>query len=339
LKNNFIKQIVVCGLVSLALFSAFLTPTAQAQTWAYDGADTEQIPHHSVYPSEWYVYNSSIEPQKYRIWKVTHGNISDFGLGNGYSVWTNQYLQNVTTGELQFISSAGHSSWNDTIGYQGNGFILPVENDGFVSQSILDNASAHLLSTSLSVADWEFAQVLLNPCSMKYWNETHNSNYLILNYTNKGVQSYNEFSYIGITTDVLISAPAQLPPDFSFTTEDGILDITTTTTKFNVSVTPADNNNDGDVDTDYQYRFMVDSTWSNWTVLSGLIDYSLSSAVEGDYQIALEVKNMYGVTQEQITVHYTPPPSVGDIPGYSTFIVAMVLLLGVSFLVIRHRRR
>ena len=74
-------------------------------------------------------------------------------------------------------------------------------------------------------------------------------------------------------------------------------------------------------------------------MLSGLIDYDLSSVPKGAHQITLEVKNMYGKTQDLITIQYTPPSGGEAISGYSTLIITMVLLLGVSFTVFKYKKR
>ena len=228
-------------------------------------------------------------------------------------------------------------SWNDSIGYQGLGGLLPVENDGKLSQDILNNVSSHLLSISI---DWEFNQTYTNPYSIAHWNETITDYFIHYNYTDGGALSVytiwgGVFPYANST---LVSLPAQLPPEFSFTTEDGILDVNSLGIKLNVSLIDADNNNNGITDTDYQYRILVDSTWTTWTVLSDLLDYDLSSVPSGAHQITIEVKNMYGVTQEQITIQYTVPTTPDGIPGYSAMIVTAVILLGASVIILRYKR-
>ena len=56
---------MLIGFFSITIFSAFLTPATTAQVWTYNGANTQPIPHFSVYPSEWYVYNDTQFPQRY----------------------------------------------------------------------------------------------------------------------------------------------------------------------------------------------------------------------------------------------------------------------------------
>ena len=137
-----------------------------------------------------------------------------------------------------------------------------------------------------------------------------------------------------------MSQPAQLPPKFSFTTEDGVLEINSTDLKLIANITDADNNNDGLVDNDYLYRLQIDSTWTNWTTISSLINHDLSSITSGTYQVTMEVKNMYGVVQDQITIQYTAPPPIStSIPGYSTLIIAVILVLGVSTILFKFRKK
>ena len=335
MKKNLTKKIFLIGFFSFTIFSAFLMPTTKAQTWTYSGADTERIPYHSVYPSEWYVYNVSDDSQRFYIYEISNGNVTDLGLGNGYCVWLNRYWQNATSGELECVDTVPYSSWNVSIGYQGNGYLIPVEDDGKVSQRILDNVS----SSMYSVGVWEHNQTYLNPNSIAFWNDTYNNDFHYINYTEKGIFASNRWDIIPAGNMTLISVPAQLPPEFSFSTEDSILDITSPNIKLDVNITDADNNNDGDTDTDYLYRIFDGSTWSNWTTIPALIDYDLGSVPSGNYDIIIEVKNMYGITQEQITIEYTAPPPDNGISGYSTMLIAILLFFSASIILFRHRKK
>jgi hypothetical protein len=337
MKKNLTKKTFLIGFFSFAIFSAFLMPTTKAQTWTYNGADTPQIQHFSVYPSEWYLFNVSNYPEQYSLWQISHGNISDLGLGNGNTVWADAYLKNKTSGELEFQITVDLGSWSESIGYQGRGSIIPVGNDGKVSQSILNNVSSYFLGS----ANWEHTQTILNPCSISFWNTTSNNYFMHWNYTDKGILAGVEW-YWGFpqATSAIVSLPAQLPPEFSFTTEDGSIYVSSTNVKLRVNITDADNNNNGVIDTDYLYRILINSTWSNWTALPTLIDYDLSSIPIGAHQVTIEVKNMYGVTQEQITIQHIPPTH-GDIgiPGYSTILLTAILLIGVSIILFRHQKK
>jgi len=143
----------------------------------------------------------------------------------------------------------------------------------------------------------------------------------------------------------LYSQPAQLPPAFSFTTESGSLSVNTTDFKLNITITDADNNNDGIVDTDYQYRIQNGSTWSAWASPPSQLDWDLGAVADGSYPITMEVKNMYGVTQQQITIQYTAPGGDDDgdgeeaIPSYPIAIISLVAIFSVSLIILKHRKK
>ncbi|KKL93837.1 hypothetical protein LCGC14_1870710 [marine sediment metagenome] len=337
MKKNLTKKIFLIGFFSFTIFSAFLMHTTKAQTWTYNGVDTERIPYHSVYPSEWYVYNVSDDSQRFFIYEISNGNVTDLGLGNAYCVWLNRYWQNATSGELEYVDTVPINSWNDSIGYQGTGYLLPVEDDGKVSQRILENVSSYI--SNYGIRGWEFNETYLNPASITFWNETFNNRFWYINYTEKGIFASNRWDFIPVGNMTLISVPAQLPPEFSFSTEDSILDITSSNIKLKVNITDVDNNNNGVIDTDYQYRILINSAWTNWTTLPALIDYNLSSIPSGSHQITVEVKNMYGITQEQIIVQYTAPPPDNGISGYSTMLIAILLFFSASIILFRHRKK
>lgn len=349
MKRISFKKIVLVGFLSIGMLSAFFTPATTAQEWNYNGADTLQIPSHSVYPSEWYIYNTtSNAPDQLIVLEISHGNISDPGLGDSYCVWANRYYQNITTGGLEFLNEILSSSWDDIIGYQGTSSLAPIGVGGTVSQSMLDGVKDYY-GGIMTPGSFEFNQSYLGSYSFAFWNETGDDSYLHFNYTSDGILMDITWYYttaLFLPNQTLVSRPAQLPPVFSFTTEDGILNINSSSTKLNVSITDADNNNDGIVDTSYKYRMLVGSTWTNWTAIPPLIDYNLSSIASGAHQITMEVKNMYGVTQEQVTIQYTPPTidPTGDtpneaIPGFSPMIIGLILLLGASVMMFRYRKQ
>lgn len=219
-------------------------------------------------------------------------------------------------------------------------FLLPVEDDGKVSERIFNNASLYYGSAFSSNYNIEYNQSNFDYLSMKFWNETINNCYFKYNFSTDGIMTYNEIycppiPFVNLT---LYSRPAQLPPEFSFTTEHDTLTVDSTDIKLNVSIMDADNNNDGVIDTDYLYRVKTGSTWTDWASILPLIDYDLGSVGAGSYNITLEVKNMYGVTQEEIIIQYIP----GDqdaIPGSLALLVALMLTLGVFIILFRYRKK
>lgn len=334
------KDFFLIVLISITVCSTFLTPGTKAQTWTYNGADTTQIQDFSVYPSEWYIYNNSYETERYQVVTITHGNVSSLGLGTGNTAWSDVYWVNITSGELEFSNNL-HGSWNSSIGYQGNGFIIPVGNDGKISQDIIDNVSSHLWSGL-----WEHNQTNINYYSITFWNTAANEYFLRYNYTEGGILTKLELYYsVPVQNYTLVSSPTQLPPNFQFSTADNILDVSTSNITLKVNITSADNNNDGEVDTDYLYRVLNGVTWSNWTIIPAFINYDLGTNSSGNYDIILEVKNMYGVTQKQISIQFTDPnPTVPEgtapeIPSFSTLFIALIFLLSASIIAFRYQKR
>ena len=112
---------------------------------------------------------------------------------------------------------------------------------------------------------WEHNQTDINYYSISHWNTTINNFFIRYNYTEKGVlTNYESHWTFPLPNTTLISTPAQLPPEFGFTTEDGNIYVSSTNVKLRVNITDADNNNNGVIDTDYLYRILINSTWSNW---------------------------------------------------------------------------
>jgi hypothetical protein len=116
--------------------------------------------------------------------------------------------------------------------------------------------------------------------------------------------------------------------------------VNSTDINLKVAITDADNNNDEIIDTDYQYRVLNGSTWTSWASVPPLIDINLGSVPAGNYTVSMEVKNMYGITQEQIEIQYDPP---GDgkpfVSGYSTIFIAIAIFMGISFLIFKNRMK
>ena len=346
MKNH--KKLICISIFGIFLFTFFLIPRTTAQEWTYDGVDTTNIPGFSVYPTEWYIWDPDPLGELFAPLEITHGNISDpLALGNGTCVWGNAWMSNKTSGEL--ILSAGDwllSYWNETVGYNAMtfGFIIPVENNGILSSPILNNVSG-FLETMLDLMGnltFENKQAYPNIYSIAFWNETDNNAYSHFNYTDDGILTQWE-SYLipGFGNATLYSQPAQLPPAFSFTTESGSLSVNTTDFKLNITITDADNNNDGIVDTDYQYRIQNGSTWSAWASPPSQLDWDLGAVADGSYPITMEVKNMYGVTQQQITIQYTGPEGDGDgaIPSYPIVIISLMAILSVALIILKQRKK
>jgi hypothetical protein len=318
----------------LAIYSVFLVPKTLAQTWSYDGADTTKIPVHSVYPSERFAYDTTVFDDRYLTYEIGHGNMTNHGSGDTYSVWGNRYYQNKTTGVVNFLGVELLSSWNESIGYQGNMLILPIESDGKLSQTILDKAKNDFIDKWSTQYPFQYNQAYISSNSIRFWNSTLDGSYLHYNYTEDGILTDSTWYYPNYPTAnaTIVSKPAQLPPEFSFTTGEGILN--NSDFKLKLNITNADNNNDGLIDNDYLFRVFNGSEWINWTILPSLVDYELNFT-SGSYQIILEVKNMYGVTRKEIR----PAVSEGVIPGYSTLIIAMVFFLGIVFKLSRYKCR
>jgi len=342
-----LNKYILIGITSLILISPFLIPITKAQEWTYDGVDTTNIPDFSVYPSEMYVFNASgagTPPGFSIIVEIVHGNITDYtGSGNGTCVWGNSWVWNRTSGEKTLgIADSLFAYWNDTLEYtsQNLPYLIPVENNGLVSLSILNNFSEFSFFTSLN---FEHKQAYPNIYSIGFWNTSNNA-ILTTNYTDDGILSQWESYLIPLLPNMTLdSQPAQLSPVFSFSTDDDILTINSTDFKIATTITDADNNNDGVTDTDYLYRILNGSTWTSWAAPTSLLDWDLGSVAAGNYTITMEVKNMYGVTQEEITIEYIPPAVSTDgdgfVSGYPIFLVSMVAILGIIIITYRYRKK
>jgi len=266
-------------------------------------------------------------------------------MGNGTCVWGNFWMLNITSGE-KILDDVGIliAYWNETAGFYTQSFpvSIPVENDGKVSLPIMNNVSV-FLDMVVSPMNFEQQEVYPSIYSYAYWNTSNNA-YFHLNYTEDGILTHWT-SYLNpfVGNFTLYSQPAQLPPVFSFSTDDDILTINSTDFKIATTITDADNNNDGVTDTDYLFRILNGSTWTSWAAPVSLLDWDLGSVAAGNYTITMEVKNMYGVTQEQVTFEYIPPAVSTDgdgiISGYPIFLVSMVAILGVSIITYRYRKK
>jgi len=346
------KRVILISVFSIFIFSSFLIPRVGAQEWIYDGVDTTNIPGSSVYPSEWYVYEPGVvgpPPGWGMLFEIVKGNMTIAPLiGNSTSVWVDLWGLNLTSGEkTPGYFDINFCNWNETFGYISQAsfapFIIPVEHNGVVSLPILNNVSA-FWEIALAFFEFEHHQVYPNINSIGFWN-TSNNVYYNLNYTNDGILTLLEMDLGGLPTMgnwSLYSQPAQMSPAFTFSTDDDILAVNSTDLTLVVDITDADNNNDGTIDTDYQYRIYNGTAWTTWATIPATIAYSLGSVADGNYDITMEVKNMYGVSSDQIQIQYTTPNGGGgapEIPGYSIVLSSMVILLGVSFLIQRTRKK
>lgn len=342
-----VKKVILLFIFSITLLSTFLIPRTYAQEWVYDGVDTENIPEFSVYPSELYVFDpdSGVPPEIYYQIEIVRGDISDpFMMGNATCVWGNAWTLNTTSGARTLdTADAIWAYWNETIGYFSDSYplIIPVDN-GTVSASILTNVNTYLeLIVSSTGGSFENQQIYPSIYSISHWNTSNNA-FLNVNFTSDGILTQWESYLLPAANMTLVSQPAQLPPVFSFTTENDTLTVNVTDIDLKVAITYADNNNDGMIDTAYEYRIFYNSTWSSWAAVPPLIDFDLGSVPAGNYIVLMEVKNMYGITQEQIEIEYEPPGD-GDgkpfVPGYPTLFIAIAIFMGISFLILKNRMK
>jgi len=352
------KKIIITSIFSVLVFSTFLFPKASAQEWTYIGVDTEEIPEFSVYPSELYIYNNTYHGTKFNhsIYEVVKANISDsfmwmpnippfYGnFTNGTCVYVNHYLWNTTTDERWcYEKEIQNVYWNGTA-YLGNSIFLPIDEDiGEVSGDILGNYSYFIRSMFSRVnVTFENNATYPNRFSVQLWNTTYNNAYFRVNFTESGILTKMEgYLVSNMFNMTLYLKPPQLPPNFSFTTETGILTVDTTEFKLNLTINDADNNNDGIIDTDYLYRIFIGSGWTAWAPIPSQIDFDLGSdAVEAGYGITIEVKSMYGVMQEQNLVYYNLPDGTSEnISGYPIFLVSLLAMLGVLGIIYKHHKK
>ncbi len=359
MKNS--KKVILISILTLMIFPLFLIPrTAVAQEWTYDGVDTEKIPNYSVYPSEWYIMNWSakagwvngeIPPEIYSRLEVIKGNITNKFHGNplpakGTSVYVDLWMVNATSGEKElapgWTPGLQLNWWNASWYYYGiMDPIIPVAVDGKVSEYILNNVTDLFEGRFGSYGiTYDYNATYPNIYSFHYWNST---DYLIANYTSDGILKKLEHTYMNfpLPNITLISEPAQLPPDFDVRAEDGTLTVNSTEFKLNISITDADNNNDGETDTDYLYRIQNGTEWTDWADVPNLADWDLGDIEEGTYDLTIEVKNMYGVSQEEITIEYELPPKKKReiIPSYPIAMISLIIIFSISIIIHKYRKK
>jgi hypothetical protein len=357
---NIKKQILIFVFISVFLiFSiSFLPQESVAEEWTYEGINTLRIPEFSVYPSECYSYiyqEGSPMEGKFMMIEISKANLTNsysdtsasiyFAMGeNGTSIWGDLWLGNVSTGEKQLLfSDIQIVYWNKSVGYRAtNTFLIPLEENGTISEETFENATENWETTFFPHVGLTFENFTsnINTLSCKYWNDTYNQAYFIANYTEDGIlKGAESYTVLEMTNFTLLSKPAQLTPDFEIITENGEFIFENRSVLLNVTINDADNNNDGVNDDDYLYRIFVDSQWTNWTIPTNQINWTLSGSEAGNYTITVEIKNMYGITQEEITVEYAPTaPELPVISGYSIITMIFCFALGVLILLIRNRR-
>ncbi|MFX1411178.1 MAG: hypothetical protein ACFFA6_12565, partial [Promethearchaeota archaeon] len=318
---------------------------------------------------EWYIYNFTGDwatPEHLEImeinsgwWYLNYWYLED-GL-DGVEVRGYIHEMNATSGKIiidpyknLYPPYPGHSFvfWGEYNTYFGWDFpfLIPIEEEGEIWE--IGKVSADILNSVKNCLGYfyrfEHEQAYSDICSIFFWNDSFSNAYLKLNYTNDGILTnlevygvnftYQDYDYLVNTT--LYSKPARLPPVFNFTTEDGILTINSTDIKLKIIISDADNNNDGTIDTDYKYRIFNGKSWTLWKKVTPLINLNLVATKAGNYTIKLEVKNMYGNTQEQITIEYIPPESTDEVIfPYLIIIISIVLLLGLSILIYSFYRK
>ncbi|MHA1749377.1 MAG: hypothetical protein ACTSYF_12125 [Promethearchaeota archaeon] len=355
--TNIKRQISVLVFISIFfIFSiSFLPRESVAEEWTYEGVDTLRIPEFSVYPSEcysWIYLEGSMMYGNFMMLEITKANLTDsysyivnFPMGeNGTSIWAEQWLGNVSTGEKQKLySDVQLVYWNKSVGYRAaNTILIPLEENGTISEETFDNATENWEITFFSVLGFNFEHLTtdINSLSCKYWNDTYNQAYFKANYTEDGVLKDMEIHKVSYMLNLtLLSKPAQLTPDFEIITENGELIFENKSVIVNVTINDADNNNDEVIDDDYLYRIFIDNQWTDWAIPINQINWTLSGTETGNYTISIEIRNMYGITQEEITIEYAPlVPDLPSIPGYSIITVIFGFTLGILILLVRNRR-
>jgi len=342
-----LKKIIFIYVFGILIFTSFLIPRTTAQELIYDGVDTTNILNTSVYPSEWYVYvpiGDGPPPWGY-LYEIVKSNISIIPpIGIGTFVWGNFWAVNITTSveKVQGSDDVALCYWNESLEFAPLTlpFMIPVENNGYLSSTILNQIFGNEIM--FGYYEWEHYQVYPNIYSIAFWNTTNNA-YYNLNYTDDGILTQQVFDTLGAPISMgnvtLYSQPAQIPPSFSFTTESGELTTNTTEIKLIANITDADNNNDGVTDIDYSYRVFNGTGWTTWTPVTSLIDFDLGSVAGGNHNITMEVKNMYGVTSETLTIQYIAPGGDGGIPSYPIAIISLVAIISVSLIIRKQRKK
>ncbi|MFX0044091.1 MAG: hypothetical protein ACFE8L_14345 [Candidatus Hodarchaeota archaeon] len=354
------NKYILLGIFCIFFIIPVYIPLTNAQEWIYNGVDTERIPEFFVYPSERYYYNytGGFFDGTYLRFDIVKGNITDTFMGtplvpllpplvNGTCIFGDIYIGNATTGEeVLGVSDYQIVYWNETIGLitlnQLPAIFIPVDEYGEVTVQSLEIA---IESVQWAVEVGWYGRFEHNASypsiySIELWNSTYNNVYYKINFTETGQQINTEIYNIAYSPNVtLISRPIQTAPLFSLTTKSGDLTTRTTDITLIANITDADNNNDGIIDADYSYRIYNGTNWTSWAPVTSEIDYDLGSVMKGYYELTMEVKNMYGVVDESITIQYTGQEGgEGIIPGYPIIIISLVAILSVSIIIVKRRK-
>ena len=358
--NHFKRSVSIISIILICFLITLLPKSSKCEEWTYKGINTTNIPGFSVYPSEYYYYSYPDDPMFagiYNAFEIIKGNITDkyefFAIptipmgANGTAIWVQQYSVNATTGEKTKdhvpLDDIQLAYWNESIGYAAyNPMIIPVENDGYVSEKTLLNATKVWETVGFFYIGIEFEHFAtnINQYSCSYWNSSYNNAHFISNYTEDGILLKIEAYGFSMPNVTLHSQPAQLAPLFNLNTPFN--EYLSPEVNFTLTVVDADNNNDGTIDDDYLYRIYYNNTWSDWATIPTIIDLDLGEVPAGNYTVLTEVKNMYGITQEEIDINYNPPEENGPngeipaIPGYNLFLIIGVISI-ISTLIIRKR--
>ncbi len=334
-----LKKITISIIFALLISSLLIFPEETlAEEWVYDGVDTVNVPNFSVYPSEYYLYNYSEDSGLlgfYNAYEIIKGNTTDTYFSNpmganGVSIWVNNHIINATTGEKTLIyRDVQVNYWNESVGYAGiTPIFIPLEENGKISEFTLYNATKSWEKWGpYYVRNFENFAININYYSCIYWNSSYNSAYFILNYTENGIltriEPYNIGGWENIT---LYSKPTQLAPIFDITTESDEYLFSSPNIKLNIDIEDSDNNNDGIIDSEYSYRMYYNHEWSNWSNIPTFIDWNLGNVTEGAYNVIIEVKNMYGISNDEILINYNPSEEIGSISGYSTILFTISII-------------
>lgn len=339
-----IESSLIGFLIVLLLFIAFIPRIGLGVEWTYEGANTERIQSFSVYPSEQYFFNitgGGYSEENYTIIEIIKGNVTSDTVG----IFGNLYMGNLTSGEESLIlENNSIAFWSESYGYSAvTPFFIPIDDNGEVSEEILKNSTQTFeLMWSYYGISFEHNCTYPNIYSIAYWNDTYNKAYFFENYTSDGILKKLEIHLVSYppANITLMSEPLQLPPDFEIYADQGTLTVNSTDIKLNITIADADNNNDGEVDDDYLFRILNGTHWTEWMEPSGLINWSLSDTNAGNYTIIAEVKNMYGITQKQIEIEYTPPKSkIGVISGYSIILISFFIPFGTLITIYKLKKK
>jgi len=342
--KKYLKYSLIEIFIVLSLFIIFIPKIGLGEECTYSGANTERIQSFSVYPSEQYFFNitgGGYSKENYTIIEIIKGNITSDTIG----IFGNLYMGNITSGVKYLkIENSSIAFWSESYGYSAvTSLFIPIDDNGEVSEEILKNSTqTYELMWSYYGISFEHNRTYPNRYSIAYWNDTYNEAYFFENYTSDGVLKKLETYLVSYPPSnmTLMSEPSQLPPDFEIYVDQGTLKVNSTDINLNITITNTDNNNDGQVDNDYLIRILNGTDYCEWMEPLGLINWSLNDTIAGNYTIIIEVKNMYGITQKQIEIEYTPIDSKNEvIAGYSIISITFFIPFWMLILIYRLKKK